>query len=71
LSRARRGSSVSCHFSQITSISALLAIDFNVMCGTRSYTKPWRMSPRVGVSFGGVWLTSPSLRCPSGLSASW
>ena len=26
---------------------------------------------RVGVSFGGVWLTSPSLRCPSGLSASW
>ena len=36
LSRARNGSSVSCHFSQITSISALLAIDFNVMCGTRS-----------------------------------
>jgi hypothetical protein len=36
LSRARNGSSVCCHFSQITSISALLAIDFSVMCGTRS-----------------------------------
>ena len=35
LSRAS-GSSFACHFSQITSISALLAIDLSVMCGTRS-----------------------------------
>ena len=35
-SSARSGSSTRCHFSQITSISALLAIDFSVMCGTRS-----------------------------------
>ena len=27
---------LSCHFSQITSISALLAMDLSVMCGTRS-----------------------------------
>jgi hypothetical protein len=33
---ARSGSRVPCHFSQMTSISALLAIDFSVMCGTRS-----------------------------------
>jgi len=36
LSFARTGSSVSCHFPQITSISALLAMLFSVMCGTRS-----------------------------------
>ncbi len=40
---SRNGSSVSFHFSQITSISALLAMDLSVMWGTRSYTKPWRM----------------------------
>jgi hypothetical protein len=33
---SRSGSSVFCHLSQMTSISALLAIDFSVMCGTRS-----------------------------------
>ena len=32
----RSDSRVACHFSQITSISALFAIDFSVMCGTRS-----------------------------------
>jgi hypothetical protein len=36
LSRSRSGSSVSWNRSQITSISALLAIDFSVTCGTRS-----------------------------------
>ena len=35
-SSARSGSSVSCQRSQMTSISALLAIDLRVMCGTRS-----------------------------------
>ena len=35
-SAPRSGSSVRCHVSQITSISALLAIDFSVMCGARS-----------------------------------
>ena len=30
------GSSVACHFSQMTSISALLAMDLSVICGTRS-----------------------------------
>jgi hypothetical protein len=33
---SRSGSSFACHLSQITSISALLAMDFRVMCGTRS-----------------------------------
>jgi hypothetical protein len=60
--RLRNGSSVSCHRSDITSISALLAIDFRVMCGTLSWTKPWRMSLLVGVSFGGVAVISASLR---------
>jgi hypothetical protein len=36
LSCWRSGSSVACHLSQMTSISALFAIDFSVMCGTRS-----------------------------------
>ena len=36
LSASRNGSSFACHFSQITSISALLAMDLSVMCGTRS-----------------------------------
>jgi hypothetical protein len=36
LSSPRSGSSVFCHVSQMTSISALLAIDLSVMCGTRS-----------------------------------
>ena len=36
LSAARSGSSTACHFSQMSSISGLLAIDFSVMCGTRS-----------------------------------
>jgi hypothetical protein len=35
-SLSRSGSSVACHFSQVTSISALLAMDLSVMCGTRS-----------------------------------
>ena len=33
---SRSGSSFACHLSQMTSISALLAIDLSVMCGTRS-----------------------------------
>ena len=33
---SRSGSRTACHFSQMTSISALLAMDFSVMCGTRS-----------------------------------
>ena len=33
---AQRLQGLRCHVSQITSISALLAIDFSVMCGTRS-----------------------------------
>ena len=36
LSWARRASNIGWCFSQITSISALLAMDFSVMCGTRS-----------------------------------
>jgi hypothetical protein len=36
LSFSRSGSSVACHLSQMTSISALLAMDLSVMCGTRS-----------------------------------
>ena len=36
LSAARSGSSTACHFSQMSSISGLLAIDLSVMCGTRS-----------------------------------
>ena len=32
---ARSGSSTACHFSQMSSISGLLAIDFSVTCGTR------------------------------------
>jgi hypothetical protein len=36
LSEARNGSSVPCHFSQMSSMRELLAIDFKVMCGTRS-----------------------------------
>ncbi|KFB73208.1 MAG: hypothetical protein AW09_001545 [Candidatus Accumulibacter phosphatis] len=35
-SDSRKGSSLACHCSQMTSISALLAIDLSVMCGTRS-----------------------------------
>jgi hypothetical protein len=31
-----QGSSFACHWSQMTSISALLAMDLSVMCGTRS-----------------------------------
>ena len=33
---SRNGSSFACHLSQMTSISALLAMDLSVMCGTRS-----------------------------------
>ena len=33
---SRNGSSFICHWSQMTSISALLAMDLSVMCGTRS-----------------------------------
>ena len=33
---SRSGSSFACHCSQMTSISALLAMDLSVMCGTRS-----------------------------------
>ena len=40
----RSGSRRSWKSSQMTSISALLAMARSVMCGTRSYTKPWRMS---------------------------
>ena len=36
LRASRSGSSFACHLSQMTSISALLAMDFSVMCGTRS-----------------------------------
>jgi len=44
------------------------AIDFRVTCGTRSYTKPFRMSPAVDSI--GIWpVRSASLRCPSGVSA--
>ena len=35
-SDSRNGSSFACHLSQMTSISALLAMDLSVMCGTRS-----------------------------------
>jgi uncharacterized membrane protein len=35
-SDSRKGSSFACHCSQMTSISALLAMDLSVMCGTRS-----------------------------------
>jgi hypothetical protein len=69
-SASRSGSSLVCHCYQITSISALLAMDFSVMCGTRSYTNPWRMSPRVGWLDGALRLTSASFNWPSGESAS-
>jgi hypothetical protein len=36
LSLARNGSSTVCHRSQMSSIRGLLAIDFSVICGTRS-----------------------------------
>jgi hypothetical protein len=36
LSVARSGSSTACHFSQISSINGLLAIELSMMCGTRS-----------------------------------
>ncbi len=64
------GSSLSWNFSQITSISALLAMDLRVMWGTRSYTKPWRMSLYVGASEGALREISASLTWPPRLSAS-
>ncbi len=36
LSAARSGSSTTCHLSQMSSTSGLFAIDFSVICGTRS-----------------------------------
>ena len=44
-SSLRKGSSVSWNLSQMTSISALLAMDLRVTWGTRSYTNPWRTLP--------------------------
>ena len=40
LRTARNGSRFACHFSQIKSISAFLAIDLRVICSTRSLTIP-------------------------------
>jgi hypothetical protein len=45
----------------MTSISALLAMDLSVMCGTRSYTNPSRILPRTGCMDGAARVTSPSL----------
>ena len=54
----------------MTSISALLAMSLRVMWGTRSYTKPWRISPYVGDSDAALRSTSARLTCPSRLSES-
>ena len=50
--------------------SALLAMDLRVMWGTRSYTKPWRISLYVDASEGTLRASSASLIWPSRLSAS-
>ena len=70
------GSSLSWKRSQITSISTLLAMDLRVMWGTRSYTKPWRMSLKVGASEGALreifgLLDSGRLGCPQAGSSGY
>ena len=51
-------------------MSGLLAIDLSMMCGTRLYTKPLRMSPPVLYSGGILPVSLASFLIPSGESAS-
>jgi hypothetical protein len=53
-----------------STMSGLLAIDFSVMCWTRSYTNPCRMSPVVCAGGSTVPDRFPSSTRPSGVSAS-
>ncbi len=57
-------------FKDSASKRKLLAMLLSVMCGTRSYTKPWRMLAKVGWLLGTLRVTSASLVWPSLLSAS-